>query len=85
MKAMKASEFKARCLAVLDDVARTGEPVAISKRGRIVAEVVRPRQRSKAARFPQEVLRGTGTTLGDILAPAVPPEAWEALGKVPRR
>jgi prevent-host-death family protein len=84
MKAMKASEFKARCLAVLDDVARTGEPVAISKRGRIVAEVVRPQQ-TKAARFPQEALRGTGKTLGDIIAPAVPPEAWEALGKAPRR
>lgn len=85
MKAMNATEFKARCLAVLDDVARTGEPVAISKRGRIVAEVVRPRRRAKAARFPQEALRGTGKTLGDIIAPAVPPEAWEAIGKSPRR
>lgn len=84
MKAMKASEFKARCLAILDDVARTGEPVAISKRGRIVAELVRPRQ-TKASRFPQQALRGTGKTLGDIIAPAVPPEAWEALGKAPRR
>jgi antitoxin (DNA-binding transcriptional repressor) of toxin-antitoxin stability system len=84
MKAMKASEFKARCLAILDDVARTGEPVAISKRGRIVAEVVRPRH-TKAARFPQQALRGTGKTLGDIIAPAVPPEMWEALSKIPRR
>ena len=84
MRAIKASEFKARCLAILDEVARTGDPVAISKRGRIVAEVVRPRS-AKAVRYPQEALRGAGTTLGDIIAPAVPPEAWEAIGKRRRR
>ena len=84
MRAIKASEFKARCLALLDEVARTGDPIAISKRGRVVAEVVRPRQ-SKAARYPQEALRGTGRTLGDIIAPAVPPEAWDAVGRSPRR
>ena len=28
---------------------------------------------------------GTGRTLGDIIAPALPPEAWEAIGKAPRR
>ena len=84
MRAIKTSEFKARCLSILDEVARTGTPVAISKRGRIVAEVVRPRQ-AKAGRFPQEALRGTGRTLGDIIAPALPPQAWEAVGKAPRR
>ena len=84
MRAIKASDFKARCLAILDEVARTGTPVAISKRGRIVAEVVRPRQ-AKAGCFPQEALRGTGRTLGDIIAPPLPPEAWEAVGKAPRR
>jgi prevent-host-death family protein len=34
MRVMKASEFKARCLAILDEVERTGEVVVISKRGR---------------------------------------------------
>ena len=84
MRAIKASEFKARCLSILDEVARTGDPVAISKRGKVVAEVVRPRH-TKAARYPQEALRGTGRTLGDIIAPALPPDAWEAVGKAPRR
>lgn len=74
MRAIKASEFKARCLAILDGVARTGDPVAIPKRGRIVAEVVRPRP-IEAARYPQDALRGTGKTLGDIIAPAMPAEA----------
>ena len=77
MRTIKASEFKARCLAILDEVERTGEPVLISKRGKPVAELIRPRQ-GKRVRFPQDALRGTGRTLGDIVSPAVPPEAWEA-------
>ncbi len=84
MRAIKASEFKARCLAILDEVARTGEPVAISKRGRVVAEVVRPRK-MKVGHHPQEALRGTGRSVGDIIAPALPPEAWETIGKARRR
>lgn len=39
-KIMKASEFKAKCLAVMDEVAKTGETVVITKNGKPVAEVV---------------------------------------------
>lgn len=77
MRVIKASEFKARCLAILDEVERTGESVVISKHGRPVAELVRPR-RQGTGRFPQDALRGTGRTLGDIIAPALPSDAWEA-------
>jgi prevent-host-death family protein len=35
-----ASEFKAKCLALPDDVALTGEPVTILKHGQPVAQVV---------------------------------------------
>lgn len=77
MKSVKASDFKARCLKILDEVQRTGETVVISKRGRIVAELVPPRSRGHT-RYPQQTLRGTGRTLGDIVSPALPPEAWEA-------
>jgi prevent-host-death family protein len=40
MRTMKASEFKAKCLKVLDEVAATGEPVLVTKRGKVVARVV---------------------------------------------
>ena len=45
---IKASEFKAKCLALMDEVARTGEAVIITKNGKPVAELVphRPRKRS---------------------------------------
>ena len=40
MREMKAGEFKARCLAVMDEVAATGEPVVITKRGKPIARLV---------------------------------------------
>jgi prevent-host-death family protein len=35
-----ASEFKARCLALLDEVAETKETLVVTKRGKPVAQVV---------------------------------------------
>jgi prevent-host-death family protein len=40
MREMKAGEFKAKCLAVMDEVAESGEPVVITKRGKRVARLV---------------------------------------------
>lgn len=37
---LQASVFKARCLAVLDEVARSRTPVTITKHGKAVARVV---------------------------------------------
>ena len=38
METVNASDFKARCLALLDRVQETGERIVILKRGRPVAE-----------------------------------------------
>lgn len=40
MQSIPASQFKARCLALLDDVALTGEEIVVTKRGRPVARLV---------------------------------------------
>jgi prevent-host-death family protein len=39
-KTIPAGEFKARCLALLDEVAETGEPLLVTKRGKPVARLV---------------------------------------------
>ena len=44
-KIMKASEFKAKCLAVMDEVAKTGEPVIVTKNGQPVVELVPHKKR----------------------------------------
>lgn len=40
MPIVSASRFKAQCLALLDEVALTGEEIVVTKRGRPVARVV---------------------------------------------
>ncbi len=76
MKTMNASDFKAKCLAILDDVAATGEEVTILKRGRPVARLVAARREDDS--YPQDGLKGTVHILGDILEPVVDPSDWEA-------
>lgn len=38
-RTVSASQFKAQCLAMLDDVAITGDEIIVTKRGRAVARV----------------------------------------------
>ena len=39
-RTIAASDFKARCLTLLDDVAKNGHELVVTKRGRPVARVV---------------------------------------------
>lgn len=39
-RSVPATEFKARCLALLDEVAKNGQQLIVTKRGRPVARVV---------------------------------------------
>lgn len=79
MNQMAASEFKAKCLRVLDEVERTGESVIILKRGKPVAELV-PFVKIHGERFPQDALDGSAESIGDIVGPPLPEDAWEAFG-----
>lgn len=40
IRTIPASQFKARCLAMLDEVAATGEEIVVTKHGRAVARVL---------------------------------------------
>lgn len=40
MKSILVSEFKAKCIAILKQVERSGEPVIVTLRGRPMAQVV---------------------------------------------
>lgn len=74
MHTIKASEFKAKCLAIMDEVARTGVPVLVTKNGRPVAELGphRPRQKGGVG-----VWKGRLIVKGDIVSPI--DVRWEAL------
>lgn len=76
MRTIRASEFKAKCLAILDEVERTGETVTILKRGRAVARLLPPVPAE--GRYPQHALFGTVRVVGDVLEPVLPAAAWDA-------
>lgn len=76
MKKINASEFKAKCLALFDEVARTGEGITIVKHGKPIAQVL-PLEEEKS-HYPQYKLKGTIEIVGDILSPVLPAEEWDA-------
>ncbi len=50
MQTMKASEFKAKCLHLMDEVNRTGEEITITKNGKPVS-VLKPYRRIRETLF----------------------------------
>ncbi|MGA2355765.1 MAG: type II toxin-antitoxin system Phd/YefM family antitoxin [Terriglobales bacterium] len=76
MKKIAAGEFKARCLALMEDVRSTREPLVITKRGKPVAKLV-PIEDKKDDWIGR--LNGKMRIVGDIESPVVPLEDWEAL------
>lgn len=74
MKVIPATEFKAKCLQLLDMVQATGDELVISKRGKPVARIV-PERPSK----PWLALRGKGCFHGDAAEPAVRIDEIDAL------
>jgi len=71
-----AAEFKAKCLALLDQVHERGQSITITKRGRVVARLVPAGDDDDR---PWERVRGTARWHGDPLAPAVEESEIDAL------
>jgi prevent-host-death family protein len=63
-----AAEFKAKCLAYLDEVHAHGRPITITKRGRVVARLV---PADDDEQRPWLKVRGRAQWTGDPFAPAV--------------
>jgi prevent-host-death family protein len=76
MKRISATDFKARCLELIDRVHERGETVTITKRGRAMARLVREVDEDDK---PWLRLRGKGRFVGDPFAPAVDEGEVEAL------
>lgn len=71
MKTIKASEFKAKCLSLMDDVAHSGEEIIVTKNGKPVSKLVPVKTR------PKEVYglhRGLWQLKDDLVEPAT--EHW---------
>ena len=78
MKKMAAGKFKAQCLAVMEDVQATGEPVVITKRGTPVVKVVPVASEEKGV---FGFMAGEFKIAGDIESPVAPLSAWKVMKK----
>ncbi len=77
MKQVAISEFKAKCLSLLDEVQKTKKPIQVTRFGKPVAEVVPPTPVVTANWLGS--MKDTFEIVGDILAPANEENEWEAL------
>ena len=76
MQEIGISEFKAKCLSLLDEVNKTKKPIRILRRGKPVAEVVPPTAAPKRRKLGTMV--GKGVILGDIVSPIIDLNDFEA-------
>lgn len=72
-KTIPAGQFKARCLAIMDEVQAKRQAVVITKRGKPVARLV-PIEKEKDDIFG--FFKGKIKVTGDIISPATAPEEW---------
>ena len=77
MANIPATEFKAKCLALMNRVAERQESFVITKRGKPIARLVPLEHKPENSIFGW--LRARGSIQGDIVSPAITSEAWETL------
>ena len=76
MEEIQISKFKATCLAVLDRVGRTRQPVLVTRFGKPVAQVSPPP--SLTGNW-LGAMQNDGEIHGDLIAPAADLSDWEAI------
>jgi len=78
-----AGEFKAKCLGVMSEVASTGKPVLVTRRGEPLVEVIPPRnKRSRRGDDFIGRLEGVIEIIGDpddLIKPVFPLEDYDML------
>jgi prevent-host-death family protein len=78
MEEISISEFKAKCLAILERVRKTRKPVRITRFGKPVAEVVAPSPQKDRSEWIGS-MAGEMEILGDIISPVIDENDIEAL------
>jgi prevent-host-death family protein len=78
MEEISISEFKAKCLALLEQVRKTKKPIRITKFGKPIAEVVPPSPTTQSGQWIGS-MKGKMEILGDIVSPVIDESDFEAL------
>jgi len=78
MEEIAISEFKAKCLALLNQVSKTKKPIRVTRHGKPVAEVIPPSPPAEAGDWLGS-MADTMEIMGDIVSPVIEEGDWEAL------
>lgn len=78
MEEISISEFKAKCLAILERVRKTRKPVRVTRFGKPVAEIVAPSPAEERSEWMGS-MKGQMEILGDIVSPVIDENDIEAL------
>jgi len=78
MEEIAISEFKAKCLAILENVRLTKIPVRVTRFGKPVAEIVPPTAVMDRSKWIGSMKDST-EILGDIISPANDEDEWDSL------
>lgn len=84
MRTMAAGEFKAKCLAVMDEVQATGETIVVTKRGKPVARIA-PLEEKAMQESPEAIfgclkhMFKVETDFDSLVDPIIPIEEWDHL------
>jgi antitoxin (DNA-binding transcriptional repressor) of toxin-antitoxin stability system len=76
VETIAASKFKATCLALLDKVKATGQPLLITKNGETVGMLCPPPPSTEVKTSYYGQFKGQIKTVGDIVSP-IGTEEWE--------
>ena len=76
MEQIAISKFKATCLAVLERVNKTGDPILVTRFGKPVATIMPPGIAHRIPRFGTGI--GSAEILGDIVGSISDESDWEA-------
>ncbi len=78
MREVAISEFKAKCLAMLEQVRKTRKPIRITRFGKPVAEVVPPSPPKNRGDWLGH-MKGSFDIVGDVISPVIDLDDIEAM------
>ena len=78
MNEVSISEFKAKCIGLLEQVRKTKQPLRVVRHGKPVAEIVPPTENVDRMEWIGS-MQVSAVILGDIISPATDEDDWEVL------
>jgi prevent-host-death family protein len=81
VKEVPISEFRTKCLALIESVRRTRQSLRVTRRGKPIVDIV-PTTAIRPVMDRAKWLgsmKGTVKILGDIVSPAIDKDEWEVL------